>query len=115
MATLAAVLGIDPPATSEGIAFLGPHAAAFSRPTGYHQFYKIHRGIRTTDDWKLIGYRAADGDPGAPFYRVQLFDLAADPYELNDLSAMDAYQSKLSALQSLLAGERARYDDPLRP
>jgi arylsulfatase A-like enzyme len=114
MSTLADLLGIDPPATSEGIAFLGPHAAAFSRPTSYHQYYEIHRGIRTTDQWKMIGYRAADGDPGAPFYRVQLFDLAADPYELNDLSAMSAYQSKLTALQSLLAGERGHYADPLR-
>ena len=111
MPTVAALLGIDPPASSEGSALLGANAAAFSRPTAYFQYYDLHRGIRTADRWKFIGYRLTV--PGPQFDRVQLFDLNADPRELNDLSAVDAYQTKLSALQSLLASQRARYDDPL--
>lgn len=111
MPTLAALLGIDPPASSEGSALLGANAAAFSRPAAYFQYYEYHRGIRTADRWKLIGYHLTV--PGPLFDRVQLFDLNADPKELNDLSAVDAYQTKLSALQSLLASERARHDDPL--
>ena len=73
--------------------------------------HESHRGIRTADQWKLIGYHLTV--PGPLFDRVQLFDLNADPKELNDLSAVDGYQTKLSALQSLLASERARHDDPL--
>jgi arylsulfatase A-like enzyme len=111
MPTVAALLGIDPPASSEGSALLGASAATFSRPTGYFQYSSLHRGIRTADRWKLIGYRLTV--EGAQFDRVQLFDLNTDPKELNDLSTVDGYQTKLSALESLLASERARYDDPL--
>ena len=111
MPTIAALLGIDPPASSEGSALLGVKAAAFSRATGYFQYMDLHRGIRTTDNWKLIGYHLTV--PGPQFDRVQLFDLSSDPKEINDLSAVDGYQTKLSALQSLLASERARHDDPL--
>ena len=32
---------------------------------------------------------------------------------MDDLATVDAYQSKLGELQSLLANERAAYDDPL--
>jgi arylsulfatase A-like enzyme len=111
MPTVAALLGIDPPASSEGSALLGAHATAFSRATAYFQYTNLHRGIRTTDHWKLIGYRLTV--PGPQFDRVQLFDLNADPKEVNDLSMVDAYQTKLSGLQSLLDSERARHDDPL--
>ena len=110
MPTVASMLGISPPVTSEGSAFLGA-AAAFSRPDGYYQYRDIHRAIRTSDRWKLIGYRLTA--TGAAFDRVQLFNLDADPIEMNDLSARDEYQVKLTELQSLLATERARYDDPL--
>jgi hypothetical protein len=44
---------------------------------------------------------------------MQLFNLNVDPSEINDLSAADGYQGKLSEMQSLLASERALYDDPL--
>jgi arylsulfatase A-like enzyme len=111
MPTVAALLGIDPPASSEGSALLGTNANAFSRPAAYFQYYEYHRGIRTADRWKLIGYHLTV--PGPLFDRVQLFDLNADPKELNDLSAVGAYQTKLSALESLLASERVRHDDPL--
>jgi arylsulfatase A-like enzyme len=108
--TLAALLGLDPPASSEGSTLLGANSAVHT-PTAYHQYRDLHRGIRTADHWKLIGYRLTA--TGSQFDRLQLFDLNADPSEMNDLSTVDSYQVKLGEMQSRLAGERARYDDPL--
>jgi len=108
--TVAALLRLDPPATSEGNALLGD-STALSRTNTYHQYLDLHRGIRTADHWKLIGYRLTA--TGAQFDRMQLFNLSVDPSEMNDLSTADEYQSKLSAMQSLLASQRALYGDPL--
>jgi arylsulfatase A-like enzyme len=108
--TLASLLGLDPPASSEGSALLGAHAA-FSRPNGYFQYRDLQRAIRGPDLWKLIGYRLTA--TGANFDRLQLYNLSVDPSEMNDLSTVDDYQAKLAELQAQLAVERARYQDPL--
>jgi arylsulfatase A-like enzyme len=108
--TVAALLGLAPPVSSQGNALLGANAA-LPRQIAYHQYHDIHRAIRTADHWKLIGYRLTV--TGAQFDRMQLFNLNVDPSEMNDLSMADAYQAKLAELQSLLASERALYDDPL--
>jgi arylsulfatase A-like enzyme len=110
MATVASLLDLAPPASNEGSALLGT-SVAFSRPNGYFQYRDIHRAIRTADHWKLIGYRLTA--TGADFDRLQLYNLDDDPIEMNDLSRVDGSQGKLAELQSLLAAERARYDDPL--
>jgi arylsulfatase A-like enzyme len=108
--TVAGLLGLAPPATSEGSPLLGPTAVG-ARPVGYFQYADLHRAIRTTDHWKLIGYRR--GGAGAAFDHLQLFNLANDPSELFDLSGAAGYQPKLEEMLSDLAGERSRYDDPL--
>jgi arylsulfatase A-like enzyme len=108
--TVASLLGLAPPATSEGSALLGARTAA-SPAHAYHQYREIQRGIRSADHWKLIGYRLTA--TGTSFDRLQLFDLNLDPDELDDLSAQPEYQGKLAELQSLLLSERMRNDDPL--
>jgi hypothetical protein len=107
---VAALLGLTPPATSEGSALFGP-ASVGARPIGYFQYADLHRGIRTTDHFKLIGYRLTS--PGTAFDRLQLFDLESDPEEITDLSTSPAYQDKLLDLLDALAAERTRFDDPL--
>ena len=107
--TVASLLGLGPPTTSEGSVILGA-GATLHRENGYHQYRDLHRAIRTEDHWKLIGYRLTGGPQ---FDRIQLFNLNTDPDEMDDLATVDAYQSKLGELQSLLANERAAYDDPL--
>jgi len=109
LATVASLLGLGPPASSEGTAVLGAGAGTI-RSVAYHQYAGLHRGIRTADHWKLIGYRLTDGPQ---FDRLQLFDLDVDPDEINDLSAATEHQSKLTELQSVLASQRALYEDPL--
>lgn len=109
LATVASMLGLAPPQTSDGTAFLGGGASPL-RSIAYHQYENLHRGIRTADHWKLIGYRLTGG---VQFDRLQLFDLNVDPDEINDLSASGDHQAKLDELQALLAAQRSLYDDPL--
>jgi arylsulfatase A-like enzyme len=108
--TVASLIGLAPPPTSEGTALLG-RAASTLRPRAYHQYRDIHRGIRSEDHWKLIGYRLTAS--GLAFDREQLFNLNVDPDELDDLSAEPDYQDKRAELEQLLLSERLRYDDPL--
>ena len=60
------------------------------------------------DRWKLIRYPLVD--------RTQLFDLAADPYELRNLAGNPAHATKVAEMTALLEKEMARYGDkaPLR-
>ena len=53
--------------------------------------------------WKLIWYPKID--------RVQLFDLPADPNEVDDLSAKPAYAAKVAELRTLLAVEQKAWGD----
>jgi arylsulfatase A-like enzyme len=109
--TVVSLLGLAPPASAEGSALLGD-AAPPPRSAGYFQYASLERAVRTSDHWKLIGYRLTG--VGAQFVdRVQLYNLTADPSELDDLSKVDGYQTKLAELAALLAAERLRYDDPL--
>ncbi len=67
--------------------------------TGYRD---CQRAIRD-DRWKLIRYPLIN--------RTQLFDLANDPHELNDLSAESKCDSKVSEMLSLLEKEMSAYGD----
>ena len=110
MPTVAALLGIDPPASSEGSALLGANAGAFSRPTAYFQ-YRICTG--DSHGGPLEAHRLSLDRSGPAVRSRPAVRSERRPKELNDLSAVDAYQTKLSALESLLASERARHDDAL--
>ena len=58
--TVASLLGIDPPMSSQGNALLNANAAR-PRQVAYHQYRDLHRAIRTVDDLKFIGYRLTGG------------------------------------------------------
>jgi hypothetical protein len=47
--------------------------------------------------------------------RFQLFDLSADPDELNDLAAKPEHAEKLAAMKTLLAAEQKAWGDSLAP
>ena len=55
--------------------------------------------------WKLIHYPAID--------RWQLFDLAADPHELTDLSEETAQAEVFMRLRETLLREQVAADDPV--
>ena len=65
-------------------------------------YRNVQRAVRD-DRWKLIRYPLVD--------RTQLFDLQADPFELNDLAAKPEHAAKVAELTALLEKERQRFGD----
>jgi len=59
------------------------------------------------DRWKLIQYRAAGTR------NVQLFDLADDPNELNNLAQVAQFAAQRVRLEKLLSRARQEYNDPV--
>ena len=58
------------------------------------------------DNLKYIDYRSDDGEQWQ-----LLFDLAADPFEQRDLSAIPAYQDRLKQCRAALIEWCHQYDD----
>ena len=69
----------------------------------YTAYRDGQRAVRD-DRWKLIRYPLVD--------KTQLFDLAADPRELNNLADQPEQAGKVAELTALLAREMAAYGDP---
>ena len=70
----------------------------------YTAYRDGQRSIRD-DRWKLIRYPLVD--------RTQLFDLAVDPRELNNLAAEPAHAPRVAAMTALLQQEMNRYADKI--
>ena len=68
----------------------------------YTAYRDCMRSIRD-DRWKLIRYPLVD--------KSQLFDLAADPHELNNLAGKPEHAAKLAELTAALEKEMAAYGD----
>jgi arylsulfatase A-like enzyme len=64
----------------------------------------VQRSVRR-GQWKLIRYPEVN--------KTQLFDLAADPFEMKDLAADPAQADRIKELMALLAEEQKRYGDTL--
>ena len=65
-------------------------------------YRQVQRAVSDTR-WKLIRYPQVD--------RTQLFDLQADPHELNNLAAKPDYAAKVAEMTALLEKEMQRYGD----
>jgi arylsulfatase A-like enzyme len=72
------------------------------RDTIFLGYRDIQRAVRR-DKWKLIRYPQVD--------RNQLFDLAEDPDERNDLSAAPRQQTRVKELLRLMEEQQQRYGD----
>ncbi len=68
----------------------------------YTAYKDVQRSVRN-DRWKLIRYPLVD--------KTQLFDLRADPLELNNLAYIQKYEAQLLEMTALLEKEMARYGD----
>jgi len=75
----------------------------------FYIYRNLHRGIRTTDNLKLIKYNFQNKD------KIQLFDLNIDPREIKNLADNDDYKDRLSELEQLLHKNMVKFDDPMDP
>ena len=105
--TVCDLAGIDVPAsvTSRSLApLLTGRPAHFSARDDLVLGYRHIQRALVTDRWKLIVYPEID--------RVQLFDLAADPAEMHDLSREESARTRrmLDRLVERLAGEGDEID-----
>jgi arylsulfatase A-like enzyme len=102
--TLGAWCGVPPPPASEGRDL----TAVLRDPTqpGRPELVFAYKGVQralTLADWKLIRYPKVD--------RTQLFHLAADPFEMRDLSGDPAHAARLQQMQKLMADKLAEAGD----
>jgi arylsulfatase A-like enzyme len=104
--TLGALCGVAGPVTSEGTD-LRPtlrDPATPARTKLMFAFRDIQRALRD-DRWKLIRYPQVD--------RTQLFDLQADPAEVENLAGRAEHAPRIAAMTATLMGEMKHWDDPL--
>ncbi len=99
-------VGAKIPAGVEGSSLLPviQGKSAKVRDVLYTAYRDCQRAVRN-DRWKLIRYPLVD--------RTQLFDLAVDPHELNNLAGQPAHATKLAEMTTLLEREMTRYADPV--
>jgi arylsulfatase A-like enzyme len=104
--TICELAGVDVPATVEGCSLAGILRGTETSPRRYAfgYFGDVQRMVRG-DRWKLIEYPKAG--------RTQLFDLAADPAEIRDLSAHPDRAGVLADLRAELSAWQRRVGDPL--
>jgi arylsulfatase A-like enzyme len=104
--TVCDMAGVAIPETVEGRSLVpvirGEKDAVYPFVVGY--FAMAQRMIRT-DRWKLIHYPQVD--------KLQLFDLKADPYELNNLAGEASHRSTVEELHGKLDAWLKDAGDPL--
>jgi arylsulfatase A-like enzyme len=111
--TLCDLAGVAVPATVEARSLVPVIAGEQARVRDYvFSAYKDVQRMASDGHWKLIRYyRSAERGVGTE--RLQLFDLATDPWETDDRAADPAQHSQLRRLAEALADWQARVGDPL--
>lgn len=92
--TLLGLCGVDVPASVEGVD-LAPVLRGerdVAREATLHDYRNFQRAVRTPD-WKLVEY-LVKGER-----RTQLFNVASDPWEMQDLAADPAQAERVAALR----------------
>ncbi len=104
--TAAEMAGLDIPQSVQAPSIVplikGEKSTVFD--TIYGSYRHFQRMIRS-QDYKLIFYPMIN--------RVQLFDMQADPNELNDISALPQHQSRIATMMTELEGWKQVVGDPL--
>lgn len=102
--TVCDLAGVPVPKEAEGKSLV-PVTAGKTDRVRDHLFaaYKDCQRMVRDGRWKLIWYPKID--------RVQLFDLSADPDEVDDLSAKPTHAAKVAELRALLAAQQKAWGD----
>jgi arylsulfatase A-like enzyme len=105
--TLCDLSGLDAPETAEGLSLLPAmrHADERIRGSLLYAYRHLHRGVRIGDA-KLIEY-VVDGER-----TTQLFDLATDPLEMENLAEQPGSAGRVAELRRELRRWRDEFDDP---
>lgn len=105
--TLCGLTGVAVPSTVESRP-LQPQWAAGAR--GRESVFSAYMGLQRMvcrGDWKLIEYTV----PGQPL-RHQLFDLAADAWEMRDFAAEPEHAARVADMARLLEAQRRQFGAP---
>ena len=109
--TLCELAGLETPSQVDALSLrpLMDGTTSASRPYVHSVYMHVQRMVRDRE-WKLISYRK-DGDEGSD--RTQLFHIASDPWELNDLSLDGGATAERERLERELARWQVKVKDPL--
>jgi len=106
--TLCGLAGVPVPSGVEGLSLAPVIRGEQSKVRDYaFAVYKDVQRMVRDERWKLIWYPKVA--------RFQLFDLAADPWELRDLSTDPAHAARLAEMKRRLAEQQNQYDDKAAP
>jgi arylsulfatase A-like enzyme len=106
--TLCGLAGVSVPSGVEGLSLAPVIRGEKSKVRDYaFAVYKDVQRMVRDERWKLIWYPKVA--------RFQLFDVAADPWELRDLSADPAHAARLAEMKRRLAEQQNKYDDKAAP
>jgi arylsulfatase A-like enzyme len=112
--TLCALAGVPAPAGIDGRSLLPLLSGAPGGARPYvHAVYRDVQRMVSDGRWKLI--RSHRSARGCGTDRLQLFDLAADPWEMRDLAADGARSGEIARLAAELARWQREVGDPLAP
>ena len=111
--------------TLEGVSLLplleGKHPKDWRRSLYYHYYeypaehsVRRHYGVSTADGWKLVHfYPAPDEDPKTAIDSWEMYDLNADPHEMNNIYGKPGTDKQLKRLKKELLKLQKQYDDPI--
>lgn len=102
--TLGRLCGVSGPATSEGVDLSAVLAdpTQSARPQLFFAYRNVQRAVRD-ERWKFIRYPQVN--------RMQLFDLASDPAEVNNLADQPEQAEQVAKLSTLLEKEAQAFGD----
>ena len=114
--TLCGLTGLDTPSTIEGKSLIpvlkGNDDAG--RDVLYHGYAQNWRAVYD-GKYRYLAYAGIDAGTGTFSKKNLLYDLEADPIELNDLSGDPHFKDEINRLESLLWKQRDVYSDPVVP
>jgi len=112
--TLCRMLGIEAPSTADGTSLVPAlrDSSATVRDELFLAYTKLQRGLKTSDNWKLIRYMVNGIET------VQLFNLNIDPLEIRNLAARPEEVGRVASMTAELkarmkeAGDFCDLDKP---
>lgn len=108
--TLCEFAGLEVPSSVDAKSLVPLIEGTVEKTRSYlHSVYKHGQRMTQDREWKLISYRR-DGKQGCD--RAQLFHLASDPWELNDLSEDEGAASQRERLEREQARWQKAVSDP---